>query len=177
MGLKAGQYAVLTLHRPSNVDDKETLNGIFEALAAIGEQLPIVFPIHPRTRKMMDAFGLAHYLEPGEDGMGLFVTEPLGYLEFLHLIVNARMVLTDSGGLQEETTVLGVPCITLRHNTERPITCEQGTNVVIGNDKNCILAAADDVLEGRVVAGRVPEKWDGKAAERIVEWLVANGGV
>ena len=174
MGLKAGQYAVLTLHRPSNVDDKETLNGIFEALAAIGEQLPIVFPIHPRTRKMMDAFGLAHYLEPGEDGMGLLVTEPLGYLEFLHLIMNARMVLTDSGGLQEETTVLGVPCITLRHNTERPITCEQGTNVVIGNDKNCILAAADDVLEGRVVAGRVPEKWDGKAAERIVEWLVGS---
>ena len=177
MGLTAGHYAVLTLHRPSNVDDKETLNGIFEALAAIGEQLPIVFPIHPRTRKMMDAFGLAHYLEPGEDGMGLLVTEPLGYLEFVHLIMNARMVLTDSGGLQEETTVLGVPCITLRHNTERPITCEQGTNVVIGNDKNCILAAADDVLEGRVVAGRVPEKWDGKAAERIVEWLVANGGV
>ncbi len=90
------------------------------------------------------------------------------------MIMNALMVLTDSGGLQEETTVLGVPCITLRHNTERPITCEQGTNVVIGNDKNCILAAADDVLEGRVVAGRVPEKWDGKTAERIVEWLIAD---
>ena len=174
MGLEAGQYAVLTLHRPSNVDDKETLNGIFEALISIAEQLPIVFPIHPRTRKMMDAFGLSHYLEPREDGMGILVTEPLGYLEFLHLIMNARMVLTDSGGLQEETTVLGVPCITLRHNTERPITVEQGTNVVIGNDKHRILAAANDVLEGRAVGGRVPEKWDGKTAERIVEWLIGN---
>ncbi len=174
MGLAAGQYAVLTLHRPSNVDDKETLNGIFEALISIAEQLPIVFPIHPRTRKMMDAFGLAHYLEPREDGEGLLVTEPLGYLDFLHLIMNARMVLTDSGGLQEETTVLGVPCITLRHNTERPITVEQGTNVVIGNDKHRILAAANDVLEGRAVGGRVPEKWDGKTAERIVEWLIGN---
>ena len=174
MGLEVGEYAVLTLHRPSNVDDKETLNGIFEALISIAEQLPIVFPIHPRTRKMMDAFGLSHYLKPREDGMGILVTEPLGYLEFLHLIMNARMVLTDSGGLQEETTVLGVPCITLRHNTERPITVEQGTNVVIGNDKHRILAAATDVLEGRAVGGRVPEKWDGKTAERIVEWLIGN---
>jgi len=174
MGLEAGEYAGLTLHRPSNVDDREILNGIFEALISIAEQLPIVFPIHPRTRKMMEVFGLTHYLKLREDGMGILVTEPLGYLEFLHLIMNARMVLTDSGGLQEETTVLGVPCITLRHNTERPITVEQGTNVVIGNDKHRILAAANDVLEGRVVGGRVPEKWDGKTAERIVEWLVGN---
>jgi len=174
MGLEAGNYAMLTLHRPSNVDDKEILTGIFEALAEIAEQLPIVFPIHPRTRKMMDEFGLSHYLEPRDDGKGIIVTEPLGYLEFLHLNMNARMVLTDSGGLQEETTVLGVPCITLRHNTERPITIEQGTNVLIGNDKNRILAAANNVLEGRVITGRVPEKWDGKTAERIVEWLIAN---
>ena len=174
MGLEAGNYAMLTLHRPSNVDDKAILNGIFEALAEIAEQLPIVFPIHPRTRKMMDKFGLSHYLDPRDDGKGIIVTEPLGYLEFLQLNMNARMVLTDSGGLQEETTVLGVPCITLRHNTERPITIEQGTNVLIGNDKHKILAAANDVLEGRVVSGRVPEKWDGKTAERIVEWLIAN---
>ena len=174
MGLEAGNYAMLTLHRPSNVDDKEILNGICEALAKIGEQLPIVFPIHPRTRKMMDEFGLSHYLEPRDDGKGIMVTEPLGYLEFLSLNINARMVLTDSGGLQEETTVLGVPCITLRHNTERPITIEQGTNVLVGNDKHDILAAANDVLEGRVTCGRVPEKWDGKAAERIVEWLIVN---
>ncbi|MCR4308153.1 MAG: UDP-N-acetylglucosamine 2-epimerase (non-hydrolyzing) [Candidatus Berkelbacteria bacterium] len=174
MGLEAGNYAMLTLHRPSNVDDKEILNGIFEALSMIGEKLPIVFPIHPRTRKMMDAFGLSHYLESRSDGKGILVTEPLGYLEFLNLNMNARMVLTDSGGIQEETTVLGIPCITLRHNTERPITIEQGTNVLIGNDKHKILAAANDVLEGRVVSGRVPEKWDGKTAERIVEWLIAN---
>ena len=174
MGLEAGHYAMLTLHRPSNVDDKTILNGIFEALAEIAEQLPIVFPIHPRTRKMMDEFGLSHYLAPRDDGKGIIVTDPLGYLEFLHLNMHARMVLTDSGGLQEETTVLGVPCITLRHNTERSITIEQGTNVLIGNDKYKILAAANDVLEGRVVSGRVPEKWDGKAAERIVEWLIGN---
>jgi len=174
MGLQAGHYAMLTLHRPSNVDDKETLNGIFEALAAIGEQLPIVFPIHPRTRKMMDVFGLSHYLEPRTDGKGIVVTEPLGYLEFLHLNMQARMVLTDSGGLQEETTVLGIPCITLRHNTERPITVEQGTNVVIGNDRHRILAAANDVLQGRVVSGRIPPKWDGKAAGRIVRWLITH---
>jgi len=173
MGLQEGKYATLTLHRPSNVDDKDTLTGIFEALSAIGERLPIVFPIHPRTRKMMDAFGIAHYLEPRTGGMGLLVTGPLGYLEFLHLNMHARMVLTDSGGLQEETTALGVPCITLRHNTERPITVEQGTNVVVGNTKDCILAAANEVLAGRLAAGRVPEKWDGKAAERIVEWLIA----
>jgi UDP-N-acetylglucosamine 2-epimerase (non-hydrolysing) len=174
MGLEAGNYAVLTLHRPSNVDDKEILNGIFEALAEIGEQLPIVFPIHPRTRKTMEAFGLSHYLEPTENGKGIIVTEPLGYLDFLHLNMNARLVLTDSGGLQEETTVLGVPCITLRHNTERPITIEQGTNVLIGNDKYRILSAANDVLEGRIVTGRVPEKWDGKTSERLVEWLIKN---
>jgi UDP-N-acetylglucosamine 2-epimerase (non-hydrolysing) len=124
MGLEAGHYAMLTLHRPSNVDDKEILNGIFEALSSIGERLPIVFPIHPRTRKIMDVFGLSHYLESYSDGKGILVTEPLGYLEFPNLNMNARMVLTDSGGLQEETTVLGVPCITLRHNTERPITIE-----------------------------------------------------
>lgn len=174
MGLETGNYAMLTLHRPSNVDDKEILSGIFEALAEIGAQLPIVFPIHPRTRKMMDTFGLSHYLEPREDGKGIVVTEPLGYLEFLHLNMHSKMVLTDSGGLQEETTVLGVPCITLRHNTERPITIEQGTNVLIGNDKHKILAAANDVLQGRVVTGRVPAKWDGKTAPRIVEWLIAH---
>ena len=174
MGLEKGAYALLTLHRPSNVDDKKILTGIFEALCKIGEQLPIVFPIHPRTKKMMDKFGLSHYLVPREGGRGLIVTEPLGYLEFLHLNMNSKMVLTDSGGLQEETTVLGVPCITLRHNTERPITCEQGTNVLVGNNKQNILNAANAVLDGRVTSGRIPEKWDGKSAERLVEWLIAN---
>jgi len=174
MGLKAENYAVLTLHRPSNVDDKKTLKGIIEALDMISEKLPIIFPIHPRTRKMMSSFGLIHYLVPKKKGKGIHVTDPLGYLEFLHLTMNAQMVLTDSGGLQEETTVLSVPCITLRQNTERPITCDEGTNVVIGNRKDEILAAANDVIEGRIERGHVPEKWDGKAAERIVAWLVSN---
>jgi UDP-N-acetylglucosamine 2-epimerase (non-hydrolysing) len=174
MGLQTWNYAVLTLHRPSNVDERNTLVGIFEALAVIGEQLPIVFPIHPRTRKMMENFGLADYLARRGDGKGLVVTEPLGYLELLNLNMNARLVLTDSGGLQEETTVLGVPCITLRHNTERPVTVEEGTNAVVGNRTDRILAAARDVLEGRIAQGRVPEKWDGKAAERIVSWILRN---
>lgn len=172
-GLEPGKYATLTLHRPSNVDDRATLEGILEALSEIARDLPIVFPIHPRTRKMVEQFGLSHRLSNGNQVRGIWVTEPLGYLEFLHLNMNARMVLTDSGGLQEETTVLGVPCITLRENTERPITCEEGTNVIVGNRKENILAAARKVLQGGISQGKVPEKWDGKAAERIVKALLA----
>lgn len=174
LGLKTGGFATLTLHRPSNVDDKETLTGIIKALTEISKQLPIIFPIHPRTRKMVENFGLSHYLNSSDKIEGIWITEPLGYLEFLHLNMNARMVLTDSGGLQEETTVLGVPCITMRPNTERPVTCEVGTNVIVGNSKKKILAAADHVLRGELTAGRIPEKWDGQAAERIVDWLVEN---
>jgi UDP-N-acetylglucosamine 2-epimerase (non-hydrolysing) len=174
IGVSPGGYALLTLHRPSNVDDKSILTGIFEALEEIGQQLPIVFPVHPRTRKMVEAFGLDHFLQSKVADKGFVITEPLGYLDFLHLQMHARMVLTDSGGLQEETTVLGVPCITLRHNTERPITIEQGTNVLVGNSKAQILKAAFDVLQGNTEKGRIPDKWDGKAAQRIVDWLVAN---
>ena len=172
MGLRPGNYATLTLHRPSNVDDKQALEGIFEALAEIGEKLPIVFPIHPRTRKMMESFGLMHYLDSSQPGNGIMVAEPMGYLQFLNLNMSAKMMLTDSGGLQEEATVLGIPCITLRQNTERPITCEEGTNVVVGNRKENILAAANNVMSGDIKQGRIPDKWDGKAAERIVKWLV-----
>ena len=170
--LKSGGYATLTLHRPSNVDDPTVLQGILEALAEISRELPIVFPIHPRTRKMAEQFGLAHFFTTGERVEGIWVTEPLGYLEFLHLNMHARLVLTDSGGLQEETTVLGIPCITLRHNTERPVTCEVGTNIMVGNDPQAILAAARPILAGQAVCGRVPELWDGHAAERIVEVLL-----
>ena len=113
-----------------------------------------------------------HYFNDGEQVKGIWLTEPLGYLDFLHLNMNAKMVLTDSGGLQEETTVLGVPCITMRHNTERPITCDVGTNTIVGNDPEKILAAAQVVLDGQWRTGGIPEKWDGHAAERIVEWLV-----
>jgi len=172
LGLKPGRYATLTMHRPSNVDDKATLQGILEALKEISDELPIIFPIHPRTRKMAEQFGLSDYFNQGDQVQGIWLTEPLGYLEFLHLNMHARMVLTDSGGLQEETTVLGVPCITMRHNTERPITCELGSNVIVGNDPAMILAAARKVLDGDAPQGQVPEKWDGHAAERIVEVLL-----
>jgi UDP-N-acetylglucosamine 2-epimerase (non-hydrolysing) len=172
LGLEPGGYATLTLHRPSNVDDAKILSGIMEALEKIAQEIPIVFPIHPRTRKMVKQFGMSHFFNTGRKIEGIWLTEPLGYLEFLHLNMGARMVLTDSGGLQEETTVLGIPCITLRHNTERPITCEEGTNVIVGNDKAMILDAARRVLDGEGRTGTVPEKWDGKAAERIVAILL-----
>lgn len=171
LGLTPGHYATVTLHRPSNVDHPEILKGILEALAGIAERMPVVFPIHPRTRKMVDQAGLGGFLTGGETVRGIWTCEPLGYLEFLHLNMNARLVLTDSGGLQEETSVLGVPCLTLRHNTERPITCSEGTNTLVGNDKNRILEAARTVLDGETRAASVPEKWDGHAAERIVEIL------
>jgi UDP-N-acetylglucosamine 2-epimerase (non-hydrolysing) len=161
-------FATLTLHRPSNVDDPEILRGILDALRSIGEEIPIVFPIHPRTKKMIEKFGLENYFSSSTHPRGLWMTDPLGYLEFLHLNMHAAMVFTDSGGLQEETTVLGVPCITLRHNTERPITCEQGTNVIVGNSREKILHHARKLLNGERPSGKVPDKWDGKAAERIV---------
>jgi UDP-N-acetylglucosamine 2-epimerase (non-hydrolysing) len=169
-------YATLTMHRPGNVDDKRVLTGILEALAEIAKELPIVFPSHPRTKKMAEQFGLGHYFNSGEKVEGIWITEPLGYLEFLHLNMNARLVLTDSGGLQEETTVLGVPCITMRPNTERPITCEVGSNIMVGNDKARILEEARKILSGEIPQGRSPEKWDGHAAERIVEVLVEKLG-
>jgi UDP-N-acetylglucosamine 2-epimerase (non-hydrolysing) len=170
-GLERGRYATLTLHRPSNVDDATALRGILEALAEVAREIPIVFPIHPRTRKMVEQFGLGEYCSSTPKPRGLWITEPLGYLDFLHLNMHAMMVITDSGGLQEETTVLGVPCITLRQNTERPITCEVGTNFIVGNNREQILRQAHKVLRGDVPRGKVPEKWDGRAAERIVEIL------
>ncbi|MDT8444998.1 MAG: UDP-N-acetylglucosamine 2-epimerase (non-hydrolyzing) [Desulfuromonadales bacterium] len=172
LGLKPGAYATLTLHRPSNVDDREVLQGILEALREISVELPIIFPIHPRTRKMVDQFNLEHYFNQGDKVDGIWLTEPLGYLEFLHLNMQARLVLTDSGGLQEETTVLGVPCITMRNNTERPITCEVGTNVMVGNRPEAIISSARNILNGQLKVGRIPEKWDGHAAERIVDHIL-----
>jgi UDP-N-acetylglucosamine 2-epimerase (non-hydrolysing) len=163
-------FAVVTLHRPSNVDDKATFQRILEALQEISKNLPIILPMHPRTRMRIEEFGLNHLL--GNDDSGIATMDPLGYLEFLHLTMNARLVLTDSGGLQEETTVLGVPCLTLRPNTERPITCTQGTNQVVGNSKTQILGAARSVLDQPFPNSRAPEKWDGRAAERIVEVLL-----
>ena len=174
LGLKKDQYATLTMHRPGNVDDKNIFQEILEALTEIAKEIPIIFPIHPRTRKMAEQFGLSHYFTSGNKVKGIWITEPLGYLDFLHLNMNARMVLTDSGGLQEETTVLGVPCITMRPNTERPITCEIGSNVMVGNSREVILREANKILRGEVPSGKIPEKWDGKAAERIVAVLLTS---
>ena len=164
-------YCVLTLHRPSNVDDACLFRNLLETVRQVSEKIPVVFPVHPRTRNRMEALGLQALLESER----IACLQPLGYLEMLGLVSAARLVMTDSGGLQEETTVVGVPCITLRNNTERPVTVEQGTNTVVGQDRKKILAVVDDVLENGGKSGRVPELWDGKAAERIKqvlnEWL------
>jgi UDP-N-acetylglucosamine 2-epimerase (non-hydrolysing) len=174
LGLAARDYAVLTLHRPSNVDELQTLGGILDALEAIGNRLPIVFPVHPRTLKMIAELGL----EKRVNTCGLVLTAPLGYLDFLQLVSGARLVLTDSGGVQEETTVLGIPCITLRENTERPITVEQGTNTIAGTDPARIVAAANRALDHPPdkSALQIPEFWDGHTADRILDALLEREG-
>jgi UDP-N-acetylglucosamine 2-epimerase (non-hydrolysing) len=174
MGIQPKQYATLTLHRPSNVDSEATFRGILEALSTIARKVPVLFPIHPRTYKMAEKFGLTDFFTSGGQVAGIWITDPLGYLELLHLNMNVLMVLTDSGGLQEETTVLGVPCITLRNNTERPITCEVGTNFMVGSNPGRIIECADSIMHGNLPAGRVPDKWDGRAAERIVDAILAS---
>ncbi len=164
LGLTPGAYAVCTLHRASNVDDPEVLGGLLSSLAHVSTRVPVVFPVHPRTRKMLADHGLGTMLERAP---GLRLVEPMGYLEFLALTSQARLILTDSGGLQEESTALGVPCLTLRENTERPITVEQGTNLVVGTDPVRIREEADRALDGNGKKGRVPALWDGRTAERI----------
>lgn len=170
-------YALVTLHRPGNVDDIETFKGIGEALAKIGEELLILFPVHPRTRSKIETNKLQELLS---EENGIKMLEPVGYLDFLNLMTNASLILTDSGGIQEESTILGVPCLTLRPNTERPITIEQGTNVLVGNRKEDIIAAAQEATSGKSnKQSSVPELWDGKAAERIApvvaDWLTKMG--
>jgi len=168
--LGEGDYAVLTLHRPSNVDEQNAFARILDALAVIATQLPIIFPAHPRTRKMIEELGLANRVAEIKD---LRLIDPVGYLDFLRLMSGARLVLTDSGGIQEETTVLGIPCITLRENTERPITVEMGTNTIAGTDTTKIVAAATRALDNPPDKSkpRVPEYWDGHTAERILDAL------
>jgi UDP-N-acetylglucosamine 2-epimerase (non-hydrolysing) len=162
--LEAGGYALLTLHRPSNVDEPTTLRGLFDAINAIAKHIPVVFPAHPRTAQRMNA--IRHHDR-------VRVIQPLGYIAFLGLMARARLVLTDSGGIQEETTVLRVPCLTLRHSTERPITCEQGTNVVVGTQPKDVLEATLRVLNVPPPNNPLPEKWDGHAGKRIAEVLLA----
>ena len=162
LGLAPGEYGLVTLHRPANVDDDAVLKDILAALGAVAEKLPLLLPAHPRTAAMLGGADIPP---------GLRVVDPLGYLDFIALEASARLVLTDSGGVQEETTVLGVPCLTLRENTERPITVSEGTNTVVGRDPRRIEAAALEVLQ-RQVEPRRPALWDGRAGERIADALV-----
>lgn len=159
-----GAYGVVTLHRPSNVDQRETLAPIVEVLSEISAELPLIFPIHPRTRGNLERFGLTL-------PSSIVTTKPLSYMEFLNLFKDAKMVLTDSGGIQEETTALGVPCITLRENTERPITVDEGTNVVVGTSPERIKSESRKILDGNAKSGRKPKLWDGQAALRILDIL------
>jgi UDP-N-acetylglucosamine 2-epimerase (non-hydrolysing) len=167
-------YGLVTLHRPSNVDDAHTLSGLLQVLARIASQLPLVFVLHPRTKSKIEAFGLDGLIDPKR----IAALPPQGYLEMLGLMTPATLVLTDSGGLQEETTALGVPCLTLRENTERPITVDQGTNTMVGRDANAIIGGVTDILAGRGKRGRVPEFWDGQASQRIAadlaRWLATR---
>ncbi len=162
-----GDYIFLTMHRPSNVDDKDTLLGIVNALNRISEQTPIIFPVHPRTEKMLASFNI-------NLSKNIHQFKPLGFKEALFLWKDAVCVITDSGGLQEETTVLGIPCFTIRENTERPVTVEIGTNTVVGNSEHNIVEAFNHFRSGKRNKGKVPEFWDGKASERIVNILLDN---
>ena len=157
-------FAVLTLHRPSNVDSSQKLENLLNVIEEVANRLPVVFPVHPRTQTMV-----AKLRSPRNSDLKLI--PPVGYLDFLSLLSRAKLVLTDSGGIQEETTALGVPCLTLRENTERPVTVTQGTNEVVGPNPEKIYAAVDAVLAGKWKAGRLPQLWDGHAAERIVNFL------
>jgi len=168
LGLESHGYAVLTLHRPSNVDQPEALEKLLDAFEVIQSDMPLVFPAHPRTRSKLEEFGLSRRLE----GMPrLRILDPVGYLDFLKMMAEARIVLTDSGGIQEETTILGVPCLTLRENTERPITIEVGGNQLVGRDTQRIVDAYRRVLEQPGRSAQAPPLWDGQAARRLVRIL------
>lgn len=175
LGVTRGQYGVVTLHRPANVDEPEVMRGLADALVTMAREQPLVFPVHPRTRANLERSGQWGRLRAA---LGMKLVEPLGYLDFLKLMSAAAVVLTDSGGMQEETTVLGVPCLTLRENTERPITLTQGTNQLVGVRPEAILAGYERIRRGQV-EHRVPDLWDGNAAERIADvlarWGVARG--
>lgn len=165
--LELKKYVLVTLHRPSNVDDKNQLIHLIALLNKIAENRKVLFPIHPRTKNNLHEFGLLETINKN-----LILTDPIGYLDFLALTSNAELILTDSGGIQEESTYLGVQCITLRTSTERPITVEVGTNQLLGNDLDKAEIVAIDVLNGKIKKGTIPELWDGKAAERIVEIIL-----
>jgi UDP-N-acetylglucosamine 2-epimerase (non-hydrolysing) len=167
-GLQQDQYVTLTMHRPATVDDRHSLLELLKRICGQSE-VPIVFPVHPRTRKVLE--------QAAADFPNLILTEPMSYLEFIYLVKHARGVISDSGGVSEETTVLGVPCITLRANTERPETVTQGTNRLVGQDPELLREAIADMLAGRWPKPTIPERWDGKAAERIAKHLGNDFGV
>ena len=167
-GITESNYATLTIHRPSNVDNPSVLKGILFALDKIQKDIPIIFPIHPRTMKNINQFGLSENVSSMRN---LIITEPVGYLEFLRLNRTAKFVLTDSGGLQEETTYLGIPCLTLRENTERPVTINVGTNVLTHSNPDVIFKEYEKIMTGGFKKGKIPYLWDGHAAERIVAKL------
>lgn len=174
LNINPGEYALLTLHRPSSVDEPERFQEILEALEYTAKGIQIIFPCHPRTRKQIQSLGFQKYFheEVGPRKSGLRITDPLGYLDFLYLMSNSKFCLTDSGGIQEETTILGIPCLTLRENTERPATIFQGTNTLVGYSKEKIVMEASKILEGQGKKGKIPELWDGKAAGRIVDVIL-----
>jgi UDP-N-acetylglucosamine 2-epimerase (non-hydrolysing) len=169
LGLEAGRYGVVTLHRPSNVDQLETLDALIDVLVDISHDMKFVFPIHPRTKGRLEKFGLLAKMQAAP---GIVEQPPLGYMEFLAMTSQARVIVTDSGGLQEESTALGIPCLTMRENTERPITVDVGTSTLIGSDAELLRRCLGQVLDGTYKTGRCPELWDGKAAERIAAALV-----
>ena len=171
LGIKEKNYVVLTIHRPSNVDDKEKLENILNALEIIQKDISIVFPVHPRTMKMIKKFRMLSFLKSMSN---LLITKPLGYLDFARLMASSKLIMTDSGGIQEETTILNIPCLTLRESTERPITVSRGTNAIVGNSTKKILLEVDKILDSnyRAKSNRTPKFWDGKASSRIAKVLL-----
>ncbi|HNX01383.1 MAG TPA: UDP-N-acetylglucosamine 2-epimerase (non-hydrolyzing) [Candidatus Cloacimonadota bacterium] len=171
-GLLKGEFALITLHRPSNVDEEKGLTTILNAFNEISEKIKLVFPIHPRTRKNIEKLGLDHMVKKMKN---LLLLEPVGYYDFMKLQMNSSFVLTDSGGIQEESTFFGIPCLTLRENTERPITILEGTNQLVELKTDIIIAKVNDILEGNVKKGKIPEYWDGHTAERVVQYFLKHG--
>lgn len=169
LGLRAGAYGLVTLHRPANVDTPESLGPLLDVLIETAKKLPLVFPIHPRTRQRIERFGFSEKLDAAQ---GLLQLGPAGYLDFLALSSQSKLIVTDSGGLQEESTVLGIPCLTARPNTERPITVTQGTSTLVGSDAERLRAGLNAILDGTYKTGNCPELWDGHAAERIAKEIV-----
>jgi len=170
-GLTNNQYCVMTLHRPSNVDSEHALSESFDIVNSVSQKIAIVYPIHPRTKRMMNKH---NFLSEFGQLENLLIIDPLGYIDFVKLMKESAFVLTDSGGIQEESTYLGVPCLTMRENTERPVTTEEGTNDLVGRNKGRIVTSVNDILKGKTKNGSIPEFWDGRAAKRIVKILSMN---